>query len=102
MDLGKLQKQKMKEQDTQVEMISESLGTTHKVAVAIGDELDIHGDLLEEMKQGVSHTTGRVQDENVKITKLEEKASLTKWYVGLGVQSIVLVVLMALNILKGS
>ncbi len=42
----------------------------------IGEELDVHTALLEDMSGGVSKTSDKVQDQNIKIMKHEDKVKV--------------------------
>lgn len=57
----------MKEQDDVLDDISDELKTIKHIAISIGDEMDEHNVLLDDLKDNIDNTNSRVNAANKKI-----------------------------------
>jgi len=83
----------------QVEMEEALLTSTQKIynsAKGIGDELDIHNELLETTEQNVEHQTSRMQRTNFKMKELVYKSNDNCMMVCILILIVLLIVLISL------
>jgi len=95
-DVSYLQRQKMKDQDAQMDGLIGSVAKQNEVAVEISNELDVHSALLDDMQDGVAGTTENVRKTNVRLMKFEEKVKVGGCWGCILVQAIVLVLIILL------
>eukprot|EP00727_Mastigamoeba_balamuthi_P010110 m51a1_g5721 putative C-tail anchored protein (137) ;mRNA; r:1107319-1108002 len=92
-----MQHAQMTEQDTMLDVLSESLTKQKHIANGIGDELDVHASLLTDLERGVDRADARVSATTANTRDLTEKVknSCMIWTIGgLFLVIILLVVLM--------
>tara|TARA_R110002050_G_scaffold30959_2_gene79244 strand:+ start:61 stop:336 length:276 start_codon:yes stop_codon:yes gene_type:complete len=81
------------EQDEHVDRLIESVQKQNHYAVEIGNELDVHTQLLDDMSVGVNKTSSNVRDQNVRMMKMEDKVKVGSCWGCILLQSVIIVVL---------
>ncbi|CAG9334013.1 unnamed protein product [Blepharisma stoltei] len=85
-DLQQQQQQMMREQDDRIDMIIENVGNIKKASRDIGDELDLHGVLLNDVERNIDKNTlkmGRVQKRMVTLIEQSSDCCLIMTIVAL-------------------
>ena len=65
----------MREQDTQLQEVGQTIGVLKNMGVMIGDELDEHNDMLEEMDDEMTNTSDRLSGA---LKKLDRTLAITR------------------------
>ncbi|KAL4807693.1 hypothetical protein BDV18DRAFT_107002 [Aspergillus unguis] len=89
--------QVMRDQDEQLDRLGESIGRQHQLSIQIGDELDGHVALLDEMDGGVDRHQSRLDNARRRIDKIRRSAG-DNWsmmtIIGLIIVLVILIVLL--------
>ncbi|KAL2809001.1 hypothetical protein BJX63DRAFT_375487 [Aspergillus granulosus] len=89
--------QVMREQDEQLDRLGESIGRQHQLSIQIGDELDGHVALLDEMDGTVERHQSRLNNARRRVDKIQKKAR-ENWsmmtIIGLIIVLVILIVLL--------
>ena len=85
----------MKEQDEALDDISDELKTIKYIAIKIGDEMDEHNVLLDDLKDNIDNTNSRVNAANKKID-LISRISENKYSVIILILIIILIILIVI------
>ncbi|KAL5003266.1 hypothetical protein BDV10DRAFT_68814 [Aspergillus recurvatus] len=87
----------MREQDEQLDRLGESIGRQHQLSIQIGDELDGHVALLDEMDGAVDRHQSRLDNARRRIDKIRRSAG-ENWsmmtIIGLIIILVILIVLL--------
>ncbi|KAL6239679.1 hypothetical protein BDW75DRAFT_101501 [Aspergillus navahoensis] len=87
----------MREQDDQLDRLGESIGRQHQLSIQIGDELDGHVALLDEMDGAVDRHQSRLDNARRRIDKIRRSAG-ENWsmmtIIGLIIILVILIVLL--------
>ena len=67
----------MSEQDFQLDELGVVIQRQKEIGILIGDEIDAHVELLEEMNDNVDHTEGRLRVAERNLRKVGEQANST-------------------------
>lgn len=95
-DLLQMQTQVMREQDSSLDALSQSIGRQRELSIQIGDELDEHGELLDNVTSMVDHSSQRLDQAKTRLTKFSRKARENSHLMTIVLLIIVLVLLLAL------
>eukprot|EP00243_Klebsormidium_subtile_P014090 TRINITY_DN9787_c0_g1_i1.p1 TRINITY_DN9787_c0_g1~~TRINITY_DN9787_c0_g1_i1.p1 ORF type:complete len:235 (-),score=67.04 TRINITY_DN9787_c0_g1_i1:278-982(-) len=97
-----LQKQIMKEQDDQLDELAQTVSSTHHIALAVNDELDLHTQLLDDIDRDLDSTRSRVKNVRDKLTRLSRQSSRSCSYICLFLTmiGIIIVLLVLMDVLK--
>lgn len=68
------QEQTIREQDQGLDMLRKSIATQKRLGMAIGDELDDHNEMLDDLSEGMDRTGLRLQTETAHVVRVTEKA----------------------------
>ncbi|KZV98065.1 hypothetical protein EXIGLDRAFT_641802 [Exidia glandulosa HHB12029] len=68
------QRQAMDEQDTQLEHLGHSIRRQHDISLQIGDELDVHAGLLEQLDADVENTGSRMGAARTRLDRVAQGA----------------------------
>jgi chromosome segregation ATPase len=85
----------MKEQDEALDDISDELKTIKYIAIKIGDEMDEHNVLLDDLKDNIDNTNSRVNAANKKID-LISRISENKYSVIIAILIIILIIMIVI------
>ncbi|KAL2837170.1 hypothetical protein BJY01DRAFT_47060 [Aspergillus pseudoustus] len=89
--------QVMRDQDEQLDRLGESIGRQHQLSIQIGDELDGHVALLDEMDDTAERHQGRLNNARRRVDKIQKKAR-ENWsmmtIIGLIIVLVILIVLL--------
>ncbi|KAF6752831.1 soluble N-ethylmaleimide-sensitive factor attachment protein receptor [Ephemerocybe angulata] len=83
----------MEEQDQRLDELSHSINRQHHISVQIGDELEVHEGLLEELDGGVDRTSGRLGSAKRKLDGVAKGIKENSSVFAIGVLIFVLLVL---------
>jgi len=92
-DLLSNQQQIMQDQDDSLDRLSESIGRQRELSIQIGDELDAHGELLEDVDGMVDRSRSRLDGARRQLDRFSKKAKDNGSMVVIGVLILVLVIL---------
>lgn len=95
-ELLQMQSQIMREQDNSLDALSESIGRQRELSMQIGDELDEHGELLDDVTTRVDRTQDRLNSARDRLTVVSRKAREHSHLLTIVILIIVLVFLLAL------
>jgi SYP5 family syntaxin len=100
--LLQLQEHVMRQQDTELEQMEKSVHSTKHIAVAIGEELDLHTRLLGDLQDDVDVTHSRLRAATKRVKYVIQHSS--NWRFGLFIFGLIVVltlaVLVALKIIR--
>lgn len=96
-DLLQLQSQVMRDQDSSLDVLSASIGRQRELSMQIGDELDEHGELIDDMTDNVDRSSRRLDQAKQKLTNFSRKAKGNSHLLTIVVLIIVLVLLIAIG-----
>ncbi len=96
------QNQVLREQDEELTDLSNHVTRTKHIAIAVGEELDLHTRLLDDFDDDVEHTSGNLKRIASSARRLFERIGKSNFSLRccLAVLIFMLVVLVALSILK--
>jgi syntaxin of plants SYP5 len=94
--LLRLQHQVMKEQDTSLEVMEQTVSSTKHIALAIGEEVDLHTRLLEDLDEDIDHTHTRLRAINQRVKHMLRHSSSWRGGLVIFLLAIVLVVVILL------
>lgn len=96
------QRQIMREQDEDLDDLSKHVTKTKHIAVAVGEELDLHTRLLDDFDDEVEHTAGKLSRISTSARRLFERLGESNFSSAccLGILILMLVVVIVLSILK--
>lgn len=95
-ELLQMQTQRMREQDSSLDALSESIGRQRELSIQIGDELDEHGELLDNVGSMVDRSSDRLHQARSRLTTFSRKAKENSHLLTIVVLIIILVLLIAL------
>lgn len=95
-ELLQMQSQIMREQDSSLDALSESIGRQRELSIQIGDELDEHGELLDNVGSMVDRSSDRLHQARSRLTTFSRKAKENSHLLTIIVLIIILVFLLAL------
>eukprot|EP00899_Mesostigma_viride_P014464 jgi/Mesvir1/23018/Mv14613-RA.1 len=72
--LLQLQKELMKAQDEELDSLSVLASSTHHIAVAVNDELNLQTRLLDHLEDDIDHTGWSLKKAKLGITRISKKA----------------------------
>jgi SYP5 family syntaxin len=100
--LLQFQRQVLQEQDEELTDLSNHVTRTKHIAIAVGEELDLHTRLLDDFDDEVEHTAGNLKRIASSARRLFERIGKSNFSLGccLAVLVFMLVILIALSILK--
>ena len=96
------QNQVLREQDEELTDLSNHVTRTKHIAIAVGEELDLHTRLLDDFDDDVEHTAGNLKRIASSARRLFERIGKSNFSLGCCLAALVfmLIVLIALSILK--
>eukprot|EP00164_Ancoracysta_twista_P002782 GFYU01003699.1.p1 GENE.GFYU01003699.1~~GFYU01003699.1.p1 ORF type:complete len:253 (-),score=56.86 GFYU01003699.1:126-884(-) len=71
------QRQTIQDQDRSLDLLSRTIGNTKEIGLAIGDELDLHKNLLDDIDRGVDHNRDKMAKESSRMAKITRKSKST-------------------------
>jgi len=100
--LLQFQHQLLREQDEELTDLSNHVTRTKHIAIAVGEELDLHTRLLDDFDDDVEHTAGNLKRIASSARRLFERIGKSNFSLGCCLAALVfmLIVLIALSILK--
>lgn len=100
--LLQFQHQLLREQDEELTDLSNHVTRTKHIAIAVGEELDLHTRLLDDFDDDVEHTAGNLKRIASSARRLFERIGKSNFSLGYCLAALVfmLIVLIALSILK--
>ncbi|EEP75525.1 conserved hypothetical protein [Uncinocarpus reesii 1704] len=87
----------MREQDDQLDRLGESIGRQHQLSIQIGDELEDHVALLDEVDGHVDRHAGRLDGARRRLGKFKRNARESRgimWIIGLIIVLVILIVIL--------
>ncbi|KAI6647199.1 syntaxin-6-like isoform X2 [Oopsacas minuta] len=90
------QEQMIKSQDHQLEAISRGVGVLKDVSYAIGDELDDHNEMLDDLHTDLVNTHSRLGSVSAKMNRVLELSGKKKELIVIVILLILIVVVIAL------
>lgn len=96
-DLLQMQSQIMRDQDSSLESLSSSIGRQRELSIQIGDELDEHGELLDEVDSAVGRSSSRLDQAKNRLSTISRKAKEGSHLLTIVVLIIVLVLLLSIG-----
>lgn len=88
--------QVLEEQDEQLDRLGESIGRQRELSMQIGDELDSHVEMLDEMESATDRQQGRLDRAGRALGKVARRAGDNKQITAIVVLIIILVLLIAI------
>jgi SNARE domain len=88
------QRDRTQDQNRDLEALGETVGRQKELAFAIGDELDVHVGLLDDIDDAVIDTTHRVRGETERVMSVSDKAKTGGLLICIVIQIIVLIVIL--------
>jgi syntaxin 8 len=91
-----LQRKKMEEQDKLLDLLSESVDRQKDIAIGIGQQVDEHNELLDDLDREVRQTDTRLRKATDAVRKIGEKSSATCLWITICVLFLALIVVIFL------
>ncbi|PWN97143.1 hypothetical protein FA09DRAFT_299013, partial [Tilletiopsis washingtonensis] len=88
------QQSEMAAQDGQLDALSLSIARQRELGIQMGDELELHGQLLEEMDTAVDSTANRLGRAQGRMDTLERslKQNTSSYVIGMLIVSLILII----------
>ena len=93
-DILQLQTQIIREQDSSLDNLSQSIGRQRELSIQIGDELDEHGELIDDVGGMVDHTTNRLDHARSNLTQFSRKTRENSHLLTIIILIVILVILL--------